>query len=299
MLRAAQDLNYHPNAAAQSLKLRASRTLGMLVPDITNPVFPAIFKGVEETARDAGYDVILANTDGSTDKSPYRGLLVGRRVDGLILATAMTDDETIRDLVDKRFPFVLVNRRAPELNDRYVVPDDLAGAREAVEHLIRLGHRRIAHISGPLYTETGLNRLKAYREALRDHRLAFEGGWVVESDFREVTGYRAMRRLLEHPDRMTAVFCANDLAAVGAIKAARERGLRVPDDISLVGFNNLPWTEHLNPSLTTVEVPLYDMGVLAARMLLSLVSGEEPAARSHVVPVRLIERGSTGPPPPS
>lgn len=293
----ARELNYHPNAAARSLKLRATRTIGMAVPDITNPLFPAIFKGVEATARQFGYTVILVNTADPQEDHSHINLLTERRIDGLILATALTADDTIRRLIETGYPFVLVNRRYPDLAERFVVPDDMSGARQAVEHLIQLGHAAIGHISGPLFTDTGLNRLRAYRDTLRQHGLPFESGWMVESDFRERSGYEAMQRLLDHPHRPTAVFCANDLVSIGAISAIRARGLRIPHDISLVGFNDLPWMDHLQPPLTTVHVPLYEMGVHACRMLLQVLAGEAPEPASRQVPVSLVIRSSTGAPP--
>jgi len=297
ILTAARELNYRPNAAALSLKLRQTHTLGMLVPDITNPIFPGIFRGVEATAAAAGYRVILVNTDEARDReSLFVDLLTEKRVDGLILATALTDDKTVAALREGGYPFVLVNRRMPGLNERYVSADDEAGARLATEHLIRLGHRRIAHISGPLFTDTGLRRLKAYRECLHNHGIPFESAYVVEGDFREPTGQAAMQHLLELPQPPTAVFCANDLTAIGAMSALRQRGLRLPEDLSLVGFNDLPWTEHLQPPLTTVHVPLPEMGALACTMLLQLLAGVPLQPVAIVVPVRLMERGSTAPP---
>jgi LacI family transcriptional regulator len=297
ILRVAAELDYRPNAIARSLKTRSTRTLGMLIPDITNPIFPAIYKGVEDMARQLGYSVILVNTGPrSQEEDPNIALLKEKRVDGFILATAYTTDESLERLRRDNYPVVLVNRRVPGMTDRFVAPDDALGAQLAVTHLIELGHKRIGHISGPLYTETGLSRFTAYRRCLKEHGLPFVPSWVQESDFNEERGYAAMAQLLQVPDPPTAVFCANDLVAIGAIRKARESGLEVPRDLSIVGFNDLPWTDRIQPPLTTIRIPLYEMGSMAARMLLQIIAGQQPDPPFWVAPPEMVIRASTCPP---
>ncbi|MDB4894554.1 MAG: transcriptional regulator, LacI family, partial [Firmicutes bacterium] len=297
ILQVAAELDYRPNGIARSLKSSFTRTLGMLIPDITNPIFPAIYKGVEDTARQLGYSVILVNTGTrSQEEDPNIALLREKRVDGFILATAFTADALIERLERDRYPAVLVNRRMPGMTERFVAPDDALGSRLAMAHLMALGHRRIAHISGPLYTETGLSRFTAYRRSLNENALPFVASWVQESDFNEEGGYRAMAQLLQAPELPTAVFCGNDLAAVGAMRMARERGLELPRDLSIVGFNDLPWTDRIQPSLTTIRIPLYEMGAMAARMLLQVIAGERPDPPFWLAPPELVIRASTAPP---
>lgn len=297
VVRVASELNYRPNAIARSLKTRSTMTLGMLIPDITNPLFPAIFKGAEDTARDHGYSIILGHTGTRSEyEDPNIDLLREKRVDGFILATAFTSDGAVMRLQREGYPFVLVNRRAPGLDEKFVVPDDAMGTELVMKHLTDLGHRRIGHIAGPLYTETGLTRFKTYRRYLKENALRFDAEWVQESDFREETGYRSMARLINRLDRPTAVFCANDLVAMGAIRSAVESGLRVPEDVSVVGFNNLPWTDRIQPALTTVHVPFYEMGSAAARMLAQILKGQTPSPSCWVVKPELVVRASTCPP---
>lgn len=297
ILAAAARLNYRPNGVARSLKLRVTRTLAMLVPDITNPIFAEIFTGVERVAGESGYAVILAHTGEHLEKEdPYVRVMKEKRVDGFILATALTSDRIVSELQAEGYPFVLVNRRARDVQDGFVVVDDVLGARLAVEHLVSLGHRRIAHLSGPLFTDTGLGRLQGYRSAVRELGLPFESEWVVECDFREPSGRAGMRKLLAAQNRPTAVFTCNDQVAIGALGALAEAGLRVPDDISVVGFNDLPIVRFLQPPLTTVHLPLAEMGAWAAEMLICKLRGQPLAQPSRIVAPTLIARGSTARP---
>lgn len=301
VIAAATRLGYRPSALARSLRLRRTFTLGMLVPDIANPVFPPIIKGVEGAAHARGYHLILCNTDDSFEReASYLRVLREWRVDGILIASSSTAESTIAELRREKFPFVLVNSASRTGDDASVVPDNRLGVSAAIDHLTRLGHRRIGLIAAPQTTTTGQERLMAARAALRRHHLAHDDALVVVAgSFSEASGYRAARRLLLDGEPPTAIFGANDLIALGAIRLAREIGLAVPADLSVVGFNDIPQSELFDPPLTTVRVPQEDMGVLAAALLIDQLEGRHIERRRLVLETELVVRGSTAPPPES
>jgi LacI family transcriptional regulator len=290
---------YQPNGLARALRLKRSRVIGTLIPDISNPFFAALFRGIEDTLAQQEFSVILANTD----DDPHREqrsmtMLRERQVDGLILATARRQDPAVADLAADRFPYVLVNRHTEPLDANAVVPDDYHGAASAVDHLVALGHRRIAHIAGSAESSTGYDRHRGYADALARHGLPLDPALVVPGTFREAGGFAAMRALLALRPPPTAVFAVNDLAAMGAVRAMQQAGLAVPRDISVVGFNDLPVVAHMSPPLTTLHVPLHTMGTAAATRLLLVLGGVAPPDAPVVLSVELICRESTGPVPP-
>jgi LacI family transcriptional regulator len=299
VIAAATRLGYRPSALARGLRLRRTFTLGMLVPDITNPVFPSIIKGVEGAAHTRGYHLILCNTDDSFEReASYLRVLREWRVDGILIASSSTADSTIAELRREKVPFVLLNSASRASDDLAVVPDNRQGAAAAIEHLIQLGHRRIGLVAAPQTTMAGQERLLAARATLRRHHLAHEDELVALADsFSEASGYRAARRLLLDGETPTALFCANDLIALGAIRFARESGMVVPDDLSVVGFNNIPQSELFDPPLTTIHVPQEEMGVLAAAVLIDALEGKHLARRHVMLETELVVRGSSAPPP--
>lgn len=294
ILEAVEELNYTPNAFGYGLRTRSTKTLGMLIPDITNPVYAEIIKGAEMMAAEMGYYLLLGNTDEDRKKRDFLSLLVERRVDGLILANALVDDALVAKLNGGGLPFVLVNRRTHGVS-RFVVADDVGGCRHAVSHLIELGHRRIGHISGPLYTDTGLARLQGYRAALDEAGIPFESELIVESDFQESSGYEGMNRLIELKNRPTAVFAANIRVAFGALRALKSRGVAVPAEMSLAGFHDIPFADLVEPALTTVRLPLREMGVKAAELLIETIRGEQTPEGIVVRGHELVVRRSTAP----
>jgi LacI family transcriptional regulator len=301
VIAAATRLGYRPSALARGLRLRRTFTLGMLVPDITNPVFPSIIKGVEGASHTRGYHLILCNTDDSFEReASYLRVLREWRVDGILIASSSTADSTIAELRREKVPFVLLNTASRASDDLAVVPDNRQGAAAAIEHLIELGHRRIGVVAAPQTTMAGQERLLAARAALRRHHVAHDDELVAVADsFSEASGYRAARRLLLDGEPLTALFCANDLIALGAIRLAREIGMVVPDDLSVVGFNDIPQSELFDPPLTTVHVPQEEMGVLAAAILIDALEGKHLARRQVMLETELVVRGSTAPPPAS
>jgi LacI family transcriptional regulator len=298
ILRLAREYHYRPNGVARSLRTKRSEVVGALIPDIANPFFAALFRGMEDALAQHNYSIILANSDDQPAREA-RGLalLRGRQVDGLILATARRSDPAIEALAAEGVPFVLVNRHTDPLIGHAVVPDDYGGAVAAVEHLIALGHTRIGHIAGSDDVSTGYARRQAYLDTLRTYDLEADPALLVLGSYREAGGYEAMRTLLALPDPPTAVFAVNDLAAMGAMRAVHEAGLSVPQHCSVVGFNDLPVSAQVSPPLTSLHVPLHALGAMAAECLLEQLLGAEIPGEPVLVPVTLICRESSGPVP--
>ncbi|MFI0483551.1 LacI family DNA-binding transcriptional regulator [Actinomadura sp. 9N215] len=298
--KAAEELDYRPNAMARGLKTSRSMSVGLLVPDLTNPLFPPIARGVEDVLAGAGYTTLIANTDNDDERqSRQLAALRARQVDGLILATAHRDDPELAELAGQ-VPLVLINRRVEGLTAPAVIADDQSGIAAAVRHLVDLGHRRVAHVAGPQHTTTGHSRSRAFRQAMEDAGLPPGPELVAEADaFTEAAGARAFRLLLDglsDDDGCTAVVAANDMIALGCLDVAEERRLRCPRDLSVVGFNDMPFVGRLTPALTTVHVPHYEIGAEAARMLLERLADPGLPRKSVTLPVSLVVRGSTAAP---
>src|SRR3981081_2393164 len=276
---------YRPDGMARGLKLRQSFVLGVLVPDVLNPLFAAIFRGVEDAALEEGYTVILSSTDGHEDREREILLaLQSRMIDGMVVASASLRDSSVRWLREHDVPHVLVNRYSDQ-KDYFVGTDDKLGARLATAHLLALGHRRIPHLAGPRNISTSVNRQRGYEEALKAAGIEPDAALIVETGF-VGAGVTATHRLLEGRKRPTAVVAVNDVAAVGAYDAAEQLGLRIPADLAVTGYNDIPIVARLRPALTTIHVPAQEFGRAAARMLLEqMVAGRREARRG-------------GPPPP-
>lgn len=297
VLRTADDLGYRPNSIAYSLRTSRSMTVGVLVPDITNVVFPPILRGIEDALVREGYVAIIVNTD--TDPGRESSLietLRARGVDGFILASAQRQDEAILNAIEDGIPIVTVNRKVDDPAVSSVTNDDEEGIRLAVAHVAGLGHEHVAHIGGPKALSTGLLRYRAFRKALPTHGLAFDKDLVAFSRaFNEEEGERACGRLLDGGKAFTALVCANDRLAIGAIERLRAHGLDCPCDVSVTGFNDMALVDRLRPPLTTIRIQHYACGVRAAAILLEQMAAPEgEIAPQHVVmPVELVVRGST------
>ncbi|MFE9764806.1 LacI family DNA-binding transcriptional regulator [Streptomyces sp. NPDC005808] len=293
--RAAKSLGYTPNPIARSLKTAKSLSIGVVLPDLTNPLFPPIVRGIDDILGPAGYSGLIVNTDNdpAREKAQIESLR-SRQVEGLIVATARLDHPLLAELHEQGVRMVLVNRRTEHLDVPAVTPDDATGIALAVDHLARLGHRRVLHLAGPRATSTGLTRARAFRNAVREFGLDEDPALVVHCDFwAEADGARALREVLDVGTEFTAVIAGNDLIALGAYDVCGERGITCPDDISIVGFNDMPFLDKLRPPLTTVAVPHHQIGVEAARMLLEALDGPPRPARSVLLPVSLVVRAST------
>ena len=285
---------YRPDGMARGLKLRQSFVLGVLVPDVMNPLFAAIFRGVEDAALEQGYTVILSSTDGHEDREREILLaLQSRMIDGMVVASASLRDASVHWLREHRIPHVLVNRYS-DLKDYFVGTDDRLGARLATEHLLAIGHRRIGHLAGSPRYSTAVNRRRGYEEALRAAGIEPDRALIVETGF-VGAGVTATHRLLEGRKRPTAVVAVNDVAAVGAYDAAEKLGLRIPADLAVTGYNDIPLAGRLRPGLTTIHVPAQEFGRTAARMLLEQMANGHDKPKRVVLPPELIVRGSTDP----
>ncbi|MFI6284904.1 LacI family DNA-binding transcriptional regulator [Streptomyces sp. NPDC051018] len=296
--KAAKALGYRPNPIARSLRTSRTHTIGMLIPDLTNPMFPPLVRGVDQVLSERGYTLLLADTDNSPQREErlYTALR-DRQVDGLVIGTALLQHPLLRRIVADGLPLVLVNRRSDEHVTPAVVGDEASGIQQSVTHLTSLGHRRIAYLAGPRTTSTGLGRLAAYHQALATGGLEQAAGLAVECGaWTEEAGAVGMRRLLDGGAEFTAVMAGNDMLALGCYDVLSERGLSCPDDLSLVGFNDMPFIDKFTPPLTTVHIPNADIGAEAATMLLDAVeAGRVTPTKVVTLPVEFVVRGSTGP----
>lgn len=285
VLAAADALGYQPNALARGLKSNETMTVGMLVPDLTNPLFPPIARGLEDRCTRDGYTVLVANTDNDRDKERrILEVMARRRVDGLVVATAQRDDR-LRDVVLRDYPVVFVNRTADDPAIPSVAGDDHAGIGLAVGHLADLGHRHIAHLAGPATVSTGLIRQQSFTTWMSGRGLHVRPELLERCDwFTQQAGAAAFARLLDRGTPFTAVVAANDLVALGCYDVAAERGIRIPEDLSVVGYNDIPFTDRFDPPLTSIRIPHYQIGVRAAELLLASIRG----ADNRGVAVRLL-----------
>lgn len=296
---AAARLGYAINPIARSLKTNRSGTIGVVIPDLTNPLFPPIMRGIDDVVGPAGYSVLLVNTDNDKDREATQiASLRARQVEGLIVATALLHDPPMSRLAAEEIPLVLINRRMAAPGLPSVTGDDAAGVYLAVHHLASLGHRRIAHLAGPQRTSTGQVRLRAYHQALQDLGLPDDNDLVVECEaWTEAQGAYHLSRLFDRKIEFTAILAGNDLLALGCYDQLAQRGIACPEEISVVGFNDMPIVDKLRPSLTTVHIPQYEVGAEAARLLLARIRDDKAAAKSILLPLELVVRNSTAPPP--
>jgi LacI family transcriptional regulator len=296
--RAARRLGYSPNPIARTLKTRRSFSIGVVVPDLTNPLFPPLIRGMESVWDGAGYTTLVVSTDGDPERERQRvEALMARQVDGFVIATASRHDEIVTEMMAAGQPVVLVNRTIQGNGAFAVVPDDRKGSALAVEHLAGLGHRRIAHLGGPRSLSTGQLRWRGFLEAMDEHGLQVDHGMVSTAEsYSEVAGAAAAHRLLDQDPHPTAIVAGNDLLALGAYTAVAELGLRCPGDVSVVGFNDMPFADRFAPPLTTVHIPHAKIGARAAELLLERIDNESAIPQTLLFEPSLCVRGSTAAP---
>jgi LacI family transcriptional regulator len=292
---AVDKLNYRPNLLARSLAKQQTHTIGMVVTDIANPFFPAIVRGAEDAAQKAGYSILLCNSDDKHDKEAlYLELLISKRVDGIILnkTPGQLSPSQRKMLADAKVPIVLLMRTCPGLKADIAQTDDEKGAHDAVAHLARNGHKRIALVGGPLHVSNANARRRGYLKALEEVGLHSDPALAFEGDYRIDSGHRAGLALLPH--RPDAVLVTNYLMAVGFMSAANEIGMRCPEDFALVSFDDYPWLGCFRPRLTTIELPKYELGDAAVRLLLDRIQGNKSRARNVTLQPQLRVRESCG-----
>ncbi|MFP3916021.1 MAG: LacI family DNA-binding transcriptional regulator [Actinomycetota bacterium] len=294
---AAHELGYRPDPAARSLRTRRSGVVGVVVPDLINPVLPPIVRGVEETLWEAGLGCLLADTDNRPEReAALVAELVDRRCEGMVVATASRASEAVRSLIGAEPPTVLVTREPDGSPLPFVAGDDAAGVTAAVDHLVSLGHEAIAYITGPTDLSTTVRREEAFRACLADRLPRSRPVVIHGSGFTVPAGQETTREALDSGRRPTAILAGNDMMALGAYEALAEAGLRCPQDVSVVGHNDMPFMSQVDPPLTTVSIPQDRVGVEAARMLLDLREGRSPEPMRRLLPTALVVRGSTAPP---
>lgn len=294
---AVAELQYVPNSLALSLRFKKTRTIALVLTDITNPFWTTVTRGVEDAASEQDFNVILCNTDESEAKqAKYLNVLLQKQVDGVLLVPARSTAEPVELIRKQGTAVVVLDRQVPQTQVDVVRGDSEGGAYQLVQHLIELGHRRIAILSGPAGVSTAADRVKGYRRAmaganLDDHleQLTYYGEFVKAS------GYAMMQQVLATKPRPTALFAANNFIAVGIIHAARDAGLQVPDDIALVTFDDLPSALMVDPFLTAAVQPGYEMGKCATELLLTRLAGQPAQTfREIVLPVEIVIRRSSG-----
>ena len=299
VLEAARRVGYEPNSLARGLRTNRTYTIGMLIPDLTNPLFPPIVKGIEDRLSQDGYTLVLANTnyDLAREEEIARAM-VARQVDGLLLATARREYALVDDLVAAGRKVVLVNRTMEHAPVAAVTGDDHLGIGLAVSHLASLGHRSLAYVGGDAEASTGLGRYQAFVARLQEENLPLDPDLVAHAErFHEEPGAAAFAELLDRGKRFTAVVAANDRLALGVYDVLRERGLRVPQDVSVTGYNDMLFADRFSPPLTTVRIPHYQIGVKAAQLLLEALADHDAPPMTVRLTPSLVVRESTQRPP--
>lgn len=300
VLRAIRELGYTPDEVARSMVLRRTYTLGLVVADLSNPFYGETAKAIVNTARDLGYHVILGNTDNKAlTQREYIRLLIKRRVDGIIFASVRRHDRDVAKLIKAGFPCIMYNRRLSQEYGHFIVLDNFRGAYEATTFLLGLGHRRIAFIAGPPQFSTAYERLKGYLAALKDYGIPADHDLVRQGMFDRSRARRQAKSLLSMKPPPTAIFAGNDIMALGALEAAVGLGLRVPEDVSIVGFDDIDMASHETIQLTTVTQKKYEMGALAVRKLVDIIEGRVVKGEwvQIVLEPALLIRRTTAPPP--
>lgn len=286
---AATSLRYRPSGVARSLRTKATRVWGMIIPDIENPFFTSIVRAAQDTAWDVGYSVVVCNTDEDLEREARLiEVLVAERAAGILIAPASEEETDLGPIVEREIPVVLVDRPLAGAELDVVMVDNLSGAREAVAHLVAAGRRRIGCVWGPEATTAGRQRLEGFRLALADAGIAPDETLIVPGGHREEGGYEAARRLLAAPDPPAAIFACNNWMTSGAVRAIAERGLRVGEDVALAGFDELPWSPIAGPRVTQVKQPTYEIGRRAADLLARRIAGDDSGPKRVVLAPTLI-----------
>ena len=290
---AVAELGYQPFGPARALRRQATDVWAVIVADIENPFFTSIIRGIEDGARERGFRVMLCNSDEDLRKeADYMDVAISERMSGVVIAVASTRGSRLEPLREAGIPIVAVDRRPSDRTIDCVLVDNERGAADATRHLIAVGATRIACITGPQRLSTATERLSGYRKALRNAGLDRDPSLVVRQDFREAGGYKAMRDLCALPKPPDAVLVANNLMTVGALEALRDAGLSVPHDVRVVGFDDAPWAKLLQPSLTVVAQPTYEIGRRSAELLIGARAEPSRPRQEILLSPQLIVRES-------
>ncbi len=299
VLAAADELGYRPNSMARGLKTSRSLTIGVLIPDLTNPLFPPIVRGIEDRLTIDGYTPLLVNTGGDPERERASiEAMLARQVDGFIAATAQLDVEPLSVAIGRGLPVVLVNRTFEDGSMSACTVDDFKGSELAVEHMVALGHESIGYVAGPQNVSTGHRRYLGFKHAMQAAGLPVLAARVSYADvFTEEAGARACADVLAADPAVTAIITANDRLAIGCYDTLFERGMSCPESVSILGFNDMMFIDRLRPPLSSVRVPQRELGYAAADLLLEQLSEAAPPAREVMLEPTLVVRGSTARPP--
>ncbi|WP_429350985.1 LacI family DNA-binding transcriptional regulator [Paenibacillus sp. 4624] len=294
-----KELNYHPNMMAKSLVSKTTQTLGIMLPRpaeelFQNYFFGELLRGIITHATRNNYELLLSTETSSDDELQAISRLVhGRRVDGILLLGSKRDDPIISFLEEEEFPFVLIGRSETHPNAPMVDNDNVQTAYDATQHLIAQGHTRIGFVSGPPDITLSHDRMRGYRKALEESGLTATNDWIVEGEFLQESGFRAMSLFMSLPDRPTAIVVIDDNVAFGVLRALAELGYQVPEDISVVSFNNIALSELASPPLSSIDIGTYQLGYTAVQVLLKILGNEPLAQNPVIIPHRLIVRESS------
>jgi LacI family transcriptional regulator len=294
VLQVIAEIGYRPNHLARGLRQRRTGTIGLIIPDNTNPFFAEMARTIEDAGFAHGYSVMLCNSDRSAEKeTAYVDVLLAKQVDGIVLASSNAKPELVRQIRDAGAPAVLIPGELGDFDIDILMTDDFAAGQLVGEYLLELGHRQIAAISGPRTTSASAGRLAGFQTALA--RAGIEPVVIARGDFRAERGRDAMAELLDSGLSFTAVFAANDLTAIGALQTLRDRGIAVPDDLSLIAFDGMQLSDLVSPRLTTVAHSLSDIGPQTIALLEDRMASPAAPARQVLLPSRLLVRESTAP----
>jgi len=293
VLKVAQELGYVQNATAVALRTKKTRTLGVVIADNRNPFYAEVLNGMEEAAREKNYHIILANTQRDYKKEEEAiNLLLAKRVDGLLITPVQDRDDDIKKLIEANIPFVVVGRDFENIEVDAVYNDEIKGGFLATEYLIKKGHKRIALIDGFLYKSPAKGRLEGYKKALNKYRILLDDLLISVGDINMEDGYERTKQMLEKNIDFTAIFAYNDMMAFGSMQAIKEKGLRIPEDIGLVGYDDIPFSSLISPSLTTIRLKKQDLGIESVELLLSRINGSREKMKKIMLNVELIVRGT-------
>ncbi|CUH95942.1 hypothetical protein P22_2030 [Propionispora sp. 2/2-37] len=291
---AVETTGYYPNAVARALKIKESKSIGLIIPDIENPFFPALVRGIEDAARKHDYAVILCNSDGyAAEENRYIHFLYSKQVDGVIFTGGIHGDENLALLSELALPVVTLDRQSNVANVNSVGVDNYYGAMLAVRHLIEQGAEKIAFLGGAARLSVAAERFQGYQDALAEEGILFSSNLILHGEFTFDSGYQNAARLLKNEESFDAIFAANDLIAFGAMECLAERGIKVPQEVMVAGYDDIWMARWYKPSLTTVRQPVYQMGQKAVDILLTLLSDKDRAVQAEKFRPELVIRNST------
>lgn len=293
ILKLIEELNYKPNSVARGLVMQKTHTIGLIIPDISNPFFPQVARAIEDKAQKSGYSIIFFNTDNHLEKEKKAvELFKSKQVDGLIVSLSLGNEEILKELKAANYPVVQIDRSVLSNSYPLVSIDNKNSAYQMVEYMLKKGYKKIAHITGDLKTTTARDRLAGYKKALNDYQVEINEDYIIKGDYTQQLAFEAMQTLLKLKEPPTAVFAANDLSAAGVYKALFAAGLNIPADIAVAGHDDIDIASLLRPELTTMRQPKYSLGEKAVSVLLKMIDNYEAEVEAQILKTKLVIRES-------